>query len=125
KAVWNCYAATVAWLRTRALDDPAAYARGAVLAALGQHFRDEPATGALLRARALDDPDAYARGAALAALGQHFRDEPATGALLRARAVDDPDAQVRRAALLALAPAPSVAHAAVLCSRDLDGVAPG
>src|SRR6185312_8394098 len=102
KAVWNCYAATVAWLRTRALDDPDARVRRAALAALGQHFRDEPATGALLRARAVDDPDGDARGAALAALGQHFRDEPATGALLRARAVDDPDAYARGAALAAL-----------------------
>ena len=103
RTVWDCAAATLAWLRARAVDDPDANARGAALDALAQHFRDEPRTGELLRARAVDDPDEYARGAALAALAQHFRDEPRTGELLRARAVDDPDAHARGAALAALA----------------------
>ena len=116
---------TAELLRARAVDDPEAYARGAALAALRQHFRDDARTAELLRARAVDDPDAYARCDALAALGQHFRDDARTAALLRARAVDDPDADARRAALLALAPSLGVEHAAVLCSRDLDGFDPG
>ena len=56
---------------------------------------------------------------------QHFRDEPRTGELLRTRAVDDPDEDARSAALLGLSRTLGVEHAPVLCSRDLDGLAPG
>ena len=102
KTVWGCAAASNEWLRARTVDDPYADARRAALAALGQHFRDDPRTAELLRARAVDDPDAGARGAALDALGRHFRDDPRTAELLRARVVDDPAASARGAALAAL-----------------------
>jgi len=116
---------TADFLHDRAVNDPDSDPRGAAIEALGAHFRGHPETADFLRNRAVNDPDSDPRGVAIEALGAHFRDHPGTADFLRDRAVNDPDSDPRRAACLALAGMLNIPHARTLCSRDLDGIAPG
>jgi len=97
-----------------------------LIAALGRSVWGCPdAAKRFLEAVAVNDPDSRPRGAAIGLLGAHFRDQPGTADCLRDRAVNDPDSDPRRAACLAFAGTLNIPHARMLCSQDLDGVAPG
>ena len=125
RSVWGCPDAAKRFLEAVAVNDPGGDPRRAAIEVLGAHFRDQPGTADFLRDRAVNDPDSYPRGAAIDALGAYFRDQPGTADCLRDRAVNDPDSDPRRAACLAFAGTLNIPHARMLCSQDLDGVAPG
>jgi hypothetical protein len=123
-AWWRDDAAVRQLLEQRALQDEASYVRGTALAELARGWRDDAAVRQLLEQRALQDKDPDVRWMALWELARGWRDDAAARQLLEQRAREDEVAEVRQGAFQGLVRMALDRRAAIILSRNLDGIRP-